>query len=177
MTFFITGTGTEMRKLLEELESGFDVESVSLGGIFFSNGFEVESKLHSKSSISLSMRDYINSLHTLDISRARARHVAERATEVERTDYRVLAGTFIYLGTSIVPHSSFETSIMHRKLGVLLVLILLDTKNFLEGILRMAPVKHDYVRKKWLRKRWKRSLTRRRAALIHYMDKRRVFRD
>lgn len=46
----------------------------------------------------------------------------------------------MYLVISIVPHASFETSIIQQKLGDVLLRNFLDSKKMIEGIIWMDPV-------------------------------------
>lgn len=96
--FLITGTEDEIQKFLEALQARLDVGSVNMGRRFRLNVLEVVSNFRYNCVITLSMNYYVGKLHPLEISRVRTIQVAQRVTQVERTDYQALEGTLMYLG-------------------------------------------------------------------------------
>lgn len=56
------------------------------------------------------------------------------------SEYRTLAGTFMYLGTSVLPQASFATSLMQQRINCMNISHLLDANSMLRDVMGLDPV-------------------------------------
>lgn len=90
-------------------------------------------------SISLSMHEYLDRLAPIDVSRNRRKEIHSVATQREIYEYRSLAGTLMYLGTSVLPQASLATSLMQQRINCLKVSHILDANSMLRDIVNLRP--------------------------------------
>lgn len=85
------------------------------------------------------MWDYTEKPTQIPISRNRSKQKDDKVTKEEKTAFRALAGTMMYMGNSLVPQKSMITSKMQQNLGDLRVKHLLAGNRSMEKILTLRP--------------------------------------
>lgn len=90
--------------------------------------------------ITLSMYEYLERLAPVEISRNRRKDLYASATEREISEYRSLAGTLMYLGTSVMPQASLATSLMQQRISCLRVVHIMEANSMLKDIMCLKHV-------------------------------------
>lgn len=90
--------------------------------------------------IDLRMYDYLERLAPIQLSRNRRKDLHASATQREIAEYRSLAGTLMYLGTSVIPQASLATSPMQQRINCLKVGHIMETNSMLKDIMCLSPV-------------------------------------
>lgn len=65
--------------------------------------------------VCLSMHEYLERLAPIELRRNRKNESYALATQREISEYRSLAGTLMYLGTSVLPQTSLVTCLMQKE--------------------------------------------------------------
>lgn len=109
----IAGEPAEIRRFIEHIGERFPISKAIIdSGIKF-NGCDITQGLDG--TISLSMENYMSEMTPIDISPERKKHRMALATDTEKESFRSLAGEFVWIGSSAVPHASYIGSWMQQK--------------------------------------------------------------
>lgn len=134
----IGGHSGYIREFITRLQARFIVGKVVVGNTFIFNGCEIEaSKL---GNVTLSMKNYLDRVKPIPLSRSRKKMIEDTATAQEERKYRALAGTLLYLGNGFLPQAALVTSIMQQRLGRLKVEYLMDANVMTKELVELKPI-------------------------------------
>lgn len=136
--FLAAGTGEAVRSFFEKMKERFTVGKSIIENRMNFNGCVIE--INPEEGATIGMYDYLNRLSPIDISRNRRKDAEAKATQREIADYRSLAGTLMYLGTSVLPKASLVTSVMQQRINDLRVTHLVASNSMLKDLLLLKPV-------------------------------------
>lgn len=88
------------------------------------------------------MQEYLDRLEPIYLSRNRRKDLYADATKREIGEYRSLDGTLTYLGTSVLPQASLETSLIEQRINRLKVAHVVDENSMLRDVVNLNPVLH-----------------------------------
>lgn len=114
----------------------FEIGNSSVGGALQFNGCEID--VNSRA-VELSMWEYLERLKPVELSRSRSREKEGKVTAGEKTSFRALAGTLMYLGNSEIPQAALVTSKMQQHLGDLRIKHIVDGNNAMKDIFNLRP--------------------------------------
>lgn len=135
---FICG-GTEKRStnFIKDKGKPFSIVKALIDKKFLFNGCEVEQ--YEWGSIKMSMEGYISQLYEIPLSRERRKQQTRKATDLEPTQFRSLAGTLLWLGKGVLSPAAYASSTMQQKLSNLKVTYLEEANEMVRYIKKFKP--------------------------------------
>lgn len=135
--FQIAVTDTSIRLFLKQINLKFKMGSSSVGRELKFLGCDI--RVLPDGSVDMSMDQYLKRIRLIQISRERRSAPNHLADAPERSEYRCLAVTFLYLGQAVMPQASMVASRMQQKLGLLRVLHMIDSNRMLSELKVLPP--------------------------------------
>lgn len=135
--FLVAGSREAVEVFFERMKDRFTVGKSIIEKRMKYNGCVIE--IGSDGAVTITMQEYLERLSPIDISRSRRKEIYAEATKEEVADYRSLAGTLMYLGTSVMPQASLATSLMQQRINGLRVAHILEANSMLKDILMLKP--------------------------------------
>lgn len=139
--FFISGTTSSMEDFLNHLDSKFNLGASSIGNNlrFLGCQIEVYADAPEKLCARISMYNYLRRVRRVRISKDRKTSPNRPAHDRERSEYRSLAGTLLYVGQSVLPQACFVASKVQQRLGLLKVGHLSVSNSILAEMKKREP--------------------------------------
>ena len=135
--FIYAGTVERTTKFIEDMGKRFSIGKAMIDEKFFFNGCEIEQD--DWGSIKMSMEGYLSQLHEIPISRKRKKQQNEKATDLETTQFRSLAGTLLLSGEGVLPPAAYASSTMQQKLSSLKVGHLVEANDIVRDMKKLKP--------------------------------------
>lgn len=135
--FLIIGLPGTISAFLDALKGNFELGAISTDKDMRFLGCDI--RIRGDDSVRLSMDNYLDKIHPVDVLRARRHNPHELVDSREISEYRHVAGMLVYMGQAVLPQTSFVASKMQQKLGKLQVCHLLDANRMLSELKSLEP--------------------------------------
>lgn len=135
--FLISGTRDSISIFLREINLKFKLGSSSVGRQLKFLGCDID--ILPDGSIDMGMEPYLKRIRPIQISRERRAVPKHLADARERSEFRSLAGTLLYLGQAILQQAAMVASRMQQNLGLLRVLHIIDANRMLLELQSLLP--------------------------------------
>lgn len=136
--FLIGGNVKDIRNFIEKMKRRFAVGKAVVDKPFFFDGCEIHQD--TAGNITMSMKRYVERLKPITLTKTRRSQEQEMATEEEKTQYRSLAGTLLYMGNAVMPQASYVTSVLQQQISALRVKHLAQANEMVKELLQLEPV-------------------------------------
>lgn len=127
-----------MNYFVEQIERRFKIRKRIIDGRIIFNGCTITQ--NQQGDTSMDMKEYMSSIKSLDVTRARRKQVTEKATENEYKAYRSLAGSIIWEGNGTIPQSSYVGSYLKETAPRLRIQDLTEANKILKELKDPQPV-------------------------------------
>lgn len=138
--FLAAGNKESVAEFFDQMKKRFTVGKAIIADRMKFNGCMIT--VRSDRAATLDMQDYLDRLSPIEVSRNRRKDIYACASPGEISEYRSLAGTLMYLGTSVMPQASLATSLMQQRINNLRVVHVVEANSMLKDILLLKPVLH-----------------------------------
>ena len=137
--FILAGTETALKWFSKKINARFQVgtEVYAPEPVRFNGAIIKQSKT---GAIKLSMKEFADSIASLELSKMRRKQLEAPATEHELRSYQSLAGKMNWLGHSTVPQYAFAASYLQQCVGDLRVKHLVQANGVLKEMQRYPPL-------------------------------------
>lgn len=136
--FLIAGCVDAIETFFISMKERFKVGKALQSNVLQFNGCEIN--ISETGTAVLSMYSYIKRLKPIQLSRSRRKDKDSRVNDREEAEYRSLAGTLIYLGSSVLPPAAYVNSWMQQKVAKLRVQHLIDANEMLSELLALQMI-------------------------------------
>ena len=133
----IAGKPEEIQAFHAAVSKRFKVGRFLTDGTLIFNRLYIEQR--ADGSIKADMREFLDKIKPLEISRSRRREQRERCTESEVRSFLALTGALNYLGLGIMPQAAFIASHLQQSVSRLTVAHLCTANKCLEEIKSLHP--------------------------------------
>lgn len=130
--FLLAGIDSEIRQFLEHVHNAFTLGSTCIETKLRFLGCEID--INKDGSVNMGMHSYLERIKPISVSRGRRHLPHSSADDRERSEYRTLAGTLLYLGQAVLPQACYVASRLQQRLGSLTVRHLLEGNEMLREL-------------------------------------------
>lgn len=135
--FFMAGDLLEINHFSEHIDAAFKLGATSVDLHLKFLGCDIN--ILDDGSVDLSMADYLDRIRPIQVSRERRSGPHDLVNDRERSEYRSLAGTLLYLGQAVLPQACLVASKIQQRLGMLKVAHLVDANEMLAELHKLKP--------------------------------------